>query len=162
MRFLYLTALFLALIVAGPAEARKRPLQSPPVGFDSWGHPNPMFDFQPISGPYNAVQRRASRSRGTVIGGRPSGCPSRYCGCSASLYVFGKIIPHLNLAANWLRFPRATPAPRMVAARRGHVFVLVEHRGGNTWLVHDGNSGGRLTRLHERSIAGYTVVNPHG
>lgn len=96
-----------------------------------------------------------------VIGSRPSGCPRAYCGCSASLYLFGKIRPELNLASNWLKFPRATPAPRMVAARRGHVFVLVEHKGGSQWLVHDGNSGRGLTRLHVRSIAGYTVVNPN-
>ncbi len=154
--------LLLGLLILGAPSGQAEPLRRPVVSFGDWGQPNPMFDFQPISGPYNAVQRHARRSRGTVIGGRPSGCPARYCGCSASLYLFGKIIPRLNLAANWLSFPRAAPAPRMAAARRGHVFVLVEHRGGNTWLVHDGNSGGRLTRLHERSIAGFTVVNPHG
>lgn len=98
----------------------------------------------------------------TVIGGRPSGCPHMYCGCSASLYLFGKIIPNLNLAANWLRFPRTAAAPRMAAARRGHVMVLVEHKGGANWLVHDGNSGGHRTRLHVRSIAGYSIVNPNG
>jgi len=50
----------------------------------------------------------------------------------------------------------------MVAARPGHVFVLVSHVEGRDWLVHDGNSGGGLTRRHVRSIAGYTVVNPNG
>src|ERR1700685_623744 len=78
---------------------------------------------------------------GSIIGGRPSGCPHAFCGCSASLYLFGKIIPELNLAANWFRkFPRTEPAPRMAAARSGHVMVLVEHRHGDVWLVHDGNS----------------------
>lgn len=74
--------------------------------------------------------------------------------------VFGKPIRSLWLARNWLKFPRAAPAPGMAAARRGHVFVLREHRRGNVWLVYDANSGGRKTRLHERSIAGFTVVNP--
>lgn len=101
-------------------------------------------------------------SRGAVIGGRPSGCPSRFCGCGASLHLFGRIIPALNLAANWLRFPRASPAPNMVAARRGHVFVLKQHIAGNVWLAHDSNSGGRRTRIHPRSIAGFAIVNPHG
>lgn len=102
-----------------------------------------------------------SHDRGAVIGGRPSGCPHAFCGCGASLYLFGKIIPDLNLAANWLRkFPRAMAAPRMVAARGHHVMVLVEHRRGNVWLVHDSNSGNHLTRLHERSIDGYHIVNP--
>ena len=98
-----------------------------------------------------------------VIGGRPAGCPHRFCGCGASLEVFGRIIPALNLAANWmLKFPRTSPAPGMVAARRHHVFVLKQHHAGNTWLVKDYNSGGGRTRLHLRSIAGYTIVNPQG
>lgn len=95
-----------------------------------------------------------------VLGGRPAGCPARFCGCGASLHLFGRIIPFLNLAANWLRFPRAAPAPGMAAARRGHVFVLKQHIEGKKWLVYDANSGGRKTRLHPRSIAGFTVVNP--
>jgi hypothetical protein len=97
-----------------------------------------------------------------VIGGRPAGCPHRYCGCGASLHLFGRIIPRLNLAANWLRFPRADPAHNMAAARRGHVFVLKRHLHGNVWLVFDANSGGGRTRLHARSIAGFTVVDPSG
>lgn len=98
-----------------------------------------------------------------VIGGRPAGCPRRFCGCEASLYVFGKIRPELNLAANWIRkFPRTTPAPGMVAARPGHVMVLMRHVSGNDWLVHDGNSGGGLTREHVRSIRGHVIVDPRG
>jgi hypothetical protein len=104
----------------------------------------------------------SARAVSQVIGGRPAGCPSRFCGCGASLHLYGRIIPSLNLAANWLRFPRAAPAPKMVAVRRGHVFVLEEHIGGDTWLVHDSNSGGQRTRLHARSIAGYAIVNPSG
>lgn len=108
----------------------------------------------------HAIQR-ASRADSGVIGGRPGGCPYQFCGCSASLYLFGKIVPSLNLAANWLRFPRATPAPGMAAARNHHVMVLVSHVQGDVWVVHDGNSGGHQTRVHERSIAGYVIVNPH-
>lgn len=110
--------------------------------------------------PQGEVRVHAHRSAG-IIGGRPSGCPTQFCGCGASLYLFGRIKPELNLAANWLRFPRATPAPRMAAARRGHVMVLVAHVQGDVWLVHDSNSGGHQTRLHERSITGFTVVNPN-
>jgi hypothetical protein len=102
-----------------------------------------------------------------VLGGRPRGCPQRYCGCATSLKVFGRIRPELNLAANWLRkFPRTTPAPGMVAARGGHAMVLLEDRGRDRngrrqWLVYDPNSGHGLTREHVRSIAGFAVVNPH-
>ncbi len=97
-----------------------------------------------------------------VIGGRPAGCPSSFCGCGAALRVFGRVVPELNLASNWLRFPRTTPAPGMVAARRGHVFVLERSLGGDMWMAYDANSGGHATRMHARSLRGYTVVNPRG
>jgi hypothetical protein len=74
--------------------------------------------------------------------------------------VFGRIVPELNLASNWLRFPRTAPAPGMVAARNGHVFVLEAHVEGDTWMAYDANSGGHATRIHARSLRGYTVVNP--
>ena len=95
-----------------------------------------------------------------IAGGRPSGCPRSFCGCGAALRVFGRIVPELNLASNWLRFPRTAPAPGMVAARHGHVFVLEQHVEGDTWMAYDANSGGHATRIHARSLRGYTVVNP--
>lgn len=97
-----------------------------------------------------------------VVGSRPSGCPNRFCGCEASLYKFGRIIPELNLASNWRRFPRAAPAPGMAAVRPGHVMILESQVSGNIWTVHDGNSGGHVTRDHAVSIAGYTIVDPNG
>jgi hypothetical protein len=96
-----------------------------------------------------------------VGGGRPAGCPHEFCGCEASLFLYGEIRPELNLAANWMwKFPHASPAPGMAAARPGHVMVLVKHIAGDEWFVHDGNSGGGLTRDHVRSIRGYTIVDP--
>ena len=93
----------------------------------------------------------------------PAGCPSRaFCGCGAAVRVFGSPIRSLWLATNWLRFPRTSPGPGMVAVRRGHVFVLEADLGGGLWQVYDANSGGRKTRLHARPIAGYVIVNPHG
>ncbi len=101
-------------------------------------------------------------ARADVVGGRPFQCAvKKYCGCSISLRLFGRAEPKLFLAANWLRFPRAAPAPGMVAARKGHVMLLVYHVKGREWLTYDPNSGGGLTREHVRSIAGFTVVNPH-
>lgn len=107
------------------------------------------------------VQQAASNTV-AILGGRPAGCPHRFCGCALSIKLFGKIIPHLNLAANWLKFPRTAPAPGMVAARRGHVFKLLAHVGGSTWQVWDANSGRGKIRIHNRSIAGYVIVNPVG
>jgi hypothetical protein len=99
----------------------------------------------------------------TVLGGRPAGCPHAFCGCEASRYVFGEMRPELYLATNWIRkFPRTMPAPGMAAVRSGHVMVLISHADGNDWLVHDGNSGGGLTRRHVRSIGGYVIVDPQG
>ena len=97
-----------------------------------------------------------------VVGGRPAGCPNAFCGCEASLYKFGRIVPGLNLASNWRRFPRTAPAPGMAAVRSGHVMILESQVGGNVWTVHDGNSGGHVTREHARSLAGYTIVDPNG
>jgi hypothetical protein len=107
--------------------------------------------------------RYYSVDEGRILGGRPSGCPHAFCGCEASRYVFGRIIPELNLAENWLRkFPRAIAAPGMVAARSGHVFVILAVNGDGTVLAHDGNSGHGLTREHVVSLRGFRVVNPHG
>ena len=97
-----------------------------------------------------------------IVGARPSGCPNAFCGCEASLYRFGRIIPELNLASNWRRFPHAAPAPGMAAVRSGHVMILQQQVAGDVWYVHDGNSGGRVTREHPRSLAGYTIVDPNG
>jgi hypothetical protein len=100
------------------------------------------------------------QDNGRIIGGRPSGCPHAFCGCEASLYRFGRIIPQLNLASNWRRFPRTSPATGMAAVRSGHVMILQQQVSGNIWTVHDGNSGGHVTREHPVSIAGYTIVDP--
>lgn len=92
----------------------------------------------------------------------PPGCPAtRFCGCGASIEVFGKSIRSLWLSTAWYRFPKAAPAPNRVAVRKGHVFVLKEHIRGDIWLAADYNSGGHKSRLHPRSIARYTIVDPH-
>lgn len=109
----------------------------------------------------SSYPREVAETSDQAVGGRPAGCPHSFCGCGASIRVFGRIVPELNLAANWLRFPRTSPAPGMVAARRGHVFVLERHVEGDTWMAYDANSGGHATRIHARSLHGYAVVNPH-
>lgn len=95
----------------------------------------------------------------------PHGCPARnFCGCGLSVHFFGKSIRDLWLARNWLRFPHAMAAEGMAAVKRGghHVFGLLRHIAGDTWMVYDANSGGHRTRIHPRSIRGYIIVNPHG
>lgn len=138
--------------------------QSAPVTCDMRGCSDWKGSTSTVSKSSRARISQSTDAHGNavVIGGRPAGCPRAHCGCSTSLYIFGKIKPELNLAANWLKFPRTSPSPRMVAARRGHVMVLLSHVEGNDWLTYDPNSGGGLTRQHVRSIRGYRVVNPHG
>lgn len=136
----------------------------------SFSQTRPVTISTYLHGP-RSIERRARRddnhprevtvTGGQAAGGRPACCPHSFCGCGASIRVFGHIVPELNLAANWLRFPRTSPAPGMVAARRGHVFVLERHLEGDTWMAYDANSGGHATRIHARSLRGYVVVNPH-
>jgi len=94
-----------------------------------------------------------------VVGGRPAGCPTRYCGCGAALHIFGHHVRQLWLARNWLKFPRAEPAPGMAVVRSGHVAVIIGG-GQGAWLMKDYNSGRGLTRIHVRPIFG-AVVNPN-
>lgn len=93
----------------------------------------------------------------------PAGCPStRFCACGAAVEIFGSAIRSLWPSRAWFKYPRSAPAYGMVAVRPGHVFVLRSHIQGDTWMVADYNSGGHQSRLHPRSIRGYTIVNPHG
>jgi len=66
------------------------------------------------------------------------------------------------LAANWRRFPPASPAPGRVAWRYGHVFYIEAVHGDGTVTAYDPNSGGHLTRIHRVSLRGYHVVDPRG
>lgn len=128
-----LLALMAVLVLATPAEARRPP---------------------------------RSEARPVQILPHPAGCPRRaFCGCGAALERFGRHVRELWLAANWLRFPRVPrglEAPGHAAARRGHVFLIKEVLGNGLVLAYDANSGGRRTRLHVRSLAGFTVVDPSG
>lgn len=91
----------------------------------------------------------------------PSGCPRvAFCGCGAAQEVGRGGDRSLWLARSWFKFPRAAPAPGMAAVRSHHVFVLKEQVQGSVWIVADYNSGGHLSRVHTRSIAGYSIVNP--
>lgn len=123
------------------------------------------FSAGPATRPSQRPQqpRRARSAYPATFVAHPTGCPRKaFCGCGASVRVFGHSVRGLWLARAWYRFPRAAPAGGMVAVRPGHVFVLEAHLGGDTWRVYDANSGGGKTRIHARSIRGYTIVNPHG
>ncbi len=92
----------------------------------------------------------------------PAGCPSRaFCGCGVSVKVFGHPIRSLYLAANWFQFPHAAPAPGMVAVRNHHVMYIESMDANGNAVVYDPNSGGHQTRLHTRSLAGYSIRDPN-
>jgi hypothetical protein len=100
---------------------------------------------------------------GSVIGGRPAGCPHAYCGCGLRKYL-GLSDKRLNLAWNWARmFPRVSgPRAGVAAVRHGHVMYIEGRAGNGEWLVRDYNSGGGLSRVHVRSVRGYVFVQPSG
>lgn len=156
-----------SFVTTSEAEARKRvrPLVSH-TQTSTWDMNVASYSgdsFQSIIQPQRISRAIRAISRNVAMLAHPSGCPRRaFCGCGAAMEVFGSPRRDLWLAANWLKFPRTSPAPGMVAARRGHVFVLKQQNPNGSWLVADYNSGGRQSRLHTRSLAGYTIVNPHG
>ena len=123
---------------------------------------SPPIANHPVTRTINAVTSTVAR-----ILPHPPGCPRRlFCGCGAAVEVFGRPIRSLWLAANWLKFPAARPAPGMVAARGGgrgrygHVMVIKKYLGNNQALVYNANGGRGRTYLHVRSIAGFKIVNP--
>jgi hypothetical protein len=159
----YTTVLFatlLSMILGSAADATPRHhRQQHTIVCDMRGCSDNVVGAQTRS--YAQAPVLTDANGGSVISRRPAGCPHAFCGCEASLYLFGRIRAELNLASNWMRkFPRTSPAPGMAAVRNHHVMVLMSHVEGNNWMVHDGNSGGGLTREHVVSIRGYVIVNP--
>lgn len=145
---------------------------APPFLFDRHGVSDQSYVIQ-ATAEHVRPAARSSKHRHKIehretgssqIVSHPSGCPSRaFCGCGVAMHVFGKPIRDLWLAANWFRFPSASPAAGMVAVRKHHVMAIIEAHGDGTATVYDPNSGGHLTRIHRRSLAGYRVVDPrHG
>lgn len=110
---------------------------------------------------YRAAHTASLDANGTIIGGRPAGCPHAYCGCGLRKYL-GLSDKRLNLAANWARFfPHvASPRPGLVAVRRHHVMYIEAAAEKERWLIRDYNSGGGLSRLHVCDIRGYVFVDP--
>ena len=101
---------------------------------------------------------------GSVVGGSPAGCPRiAFCGCGTAKYLLGEARRDLWLAANWLRFPRSVAGPGKAAVfGLHHVVAIIDANGDGTAKVYDPNSGGHLTRIHTVSLAGATIVDPHG
>lgn len=176
MRAIIIVAI--ALLWAGSAEARRRPPaahnglvittndgkyraapESPrqrPARARSRARPT-----RTASRGQHRARRALGGSYGVVdIGGRPAGCPHAYCGCGLRKYL-GIADPDLNLARAWGRkYPRVAARSGAVAVRSHHVFLLEEQVDGILWRVRDFNSGGGRSRVHVRSVRGYSFVDP--
>ena len=97
-----------------------------------------------------------------IIGGRPSGCPFRFCGCGLAKYL-GLNDKRLNLAWNWARlFPRTHAQPGAAAVRHHHVMLLEREVSPGHWQVLDFNGGRHLTWRHVRDVGGYVFVSVGG
>ena len=162
-------ALAVILISTAGAQARHRhhyqhhshPIERVSVGCDYDNNGRVHCDAGAV-GVVTAQAYAGDGEIGTVVGGRPPGCPHAFCGCGVSLKVFGRIVPELNLAANWYRFPRTSAAAGMVAIfGRHHVALILSTDGNGNATLYDPNSGGHRTHIHQRSIARATIVNPH-
>lgn len=141
-----IAALFVVLIGLAPAQAR---------------HVN---KHRHHAHHHHAVHKakKLARLPAVRIVSHPAGCPRvAFCGCGVARSL-GLRDRSLWLARNWLRFPRATPAPGMVAARSGHVFKILAVLKPGLVMAYDPNSGGHQTRIHVRRLAGFSVVNPNG
>ena len=173
IRFLLIA--FSLLLIATPADARRyhhrhhtphhRTIDRLPgnamLQCDNSGRPCGEPQRTSPSGYSRSGQAMVAGGSETILG-HPAGCPARaFCACGASVEVFGHSVRELWPAAAWYKFPRTSPAAGMVAVRLHHVFVLRDHVEGSIWMTADYNSGGHQSRLHARSIAGYTIVNPH-
>lgn len=165
LRTVILAALALAC-VSVPADARPRQIVAHPdcnITMPCEGVTRSVRGERIAKAVGFGVAQNVYQARQATILPHPAGCPRRaFCGCGAAVEVFGRPMRSLWLAANWLRFPRTSPAPGMVAARRGHVFVIRQVLGGGRVLAYDANSGRGRTRLHVRSLAGFVVVDPSG
>ena len=105
---------------------------------------------------------RVARSAEEIVS-HPAGCPrSAFCGCGVSVRVFGHPVRELYLASNWFRYPRTSAAPGMVAVRNHHVMYIMAVDANGNATVYDPNSGGHQTRVHVRSLSGYSVRDPRG
>src|ERR1700691_595017 len=62
----------------------------------------------------------------------PAGCPAHaFCGCGASIEVYGHSVRELWLASNWYKFPRSEPMPGAAMVRNHHVAILRQHIEGS-------------------------------
>lgn len=174
IKLVAILSLLVGLLISTSAEARKyhrshyqhQVSLSHSIVCDQWGcrgGERIKASRRAVRTAYKAPRPVLDANGGATIIAHPPGCPGRaFCGCGASVRIFGHPVRSLFLASNWGRFPSASPAPGMAAYRSGHVFVIEQVNSDGTVLATDYNSGGHMSRRHTVSLRGYRVVNPHG
>ena len=169
------TAAFIAVLLAPSAEAKQRHHYrhhhyhhrfisdrfAPEIASGAFFQPQSTYLALKANYRHRRSQQRAAGVEQIVS--HPAGCPhSAFCGCGVSVKVFGRPIRELYLAANWFKFPHASPGPGMVAVRNHHVMYIESVDANGNAVVYDPNSGGHQTRIHTRSLSGYSIRNPNG
>jgi len=126
-----------------------------------------VLDIPPRGWPFRKAterhtERHYARRGGSRLASLDGSCRTAArmggpCGCWAAEHFFGSPIRELWLAANWLKFPRTSPAPGTAAIwpNHHHVAPVVGVNGDGTVIVRD--SWG----THPVRMAGLTFVSPH-
>lgn len=98
------------------------------------------------------IQNPPSESR--VLGSRPAGCPSRWCGCYLAKHLGASNPRPLWLARNWAHYGRRADGPAVgaIVVWRHHVGIIKGRSEDGQWVVHSGNDG-RAIRTRPRSVA---------
>lgn len=109
------------------------------------------------------TEAKPSQGPATQYLPHPAGCPARlFCACGAAVKIFGSARRDLWHTSAWMKFPRANPAPGMVAVNSRHMFVIDKVLPNGMVMAYDYNSGGGKSRYHIRSLKGYSIHNPRG
>jgi hypothetical protein len=156
MRVLFATAIILFSVMAFPSSYASDLMTNKAHVRTVWLY------ARDVGSAARSVKHVATESSAIVE--HPSGCPRYlFCGCGASVHVFGHPVRSLYLVRNWYQFPRTAPAQGMaVLFGSRHVAIIEQYHGDGTATLYDPNSGGGLTRIRRVKIANLVVVDPHG
>lgn len=171
MKYLYgiLSALILTLsLVSASSATPRRATEAAPAYHNEMDGGRVTYYNASDTQTYNKKGKRirtdynagSTYADGEGIVDHPTGCPRRlFCACGVSMKIWGHA-KHMAAKA-FFQYPRASPGSGMVAVRNHHVMYIMAYNGDNMATVYDPNSGGRQTRIHQRSLAGYSVRNPN-
>lgn len=151
-------AILLACLFAFPANAKVtydndgRTFSTAQARPDRVRHARTASHHRQVRAVHSRV-RGAADARAQIVGGRPAGCPARWCGCWLMQH-YGFHDRRLWRAIMWASLMPRAPGPGVgrVVVWKNHVGVITgEYRG--QWIVLSGNDSGQI-RERTRSIVG--------